>query len=331
MPANPKKILIINTFGIGDVLFTTPLISNIKAHQPTTFIGYLANARTAPMLALSPKIDKVFVYERDEFNAVYRLSRGEFIQKFRKFLKSIQRERFDLAVDLSLNDNMSFLMWLIGIRKRIGFNYKNRSPFLSKKIKLEGYENKHVVEYYLELLADLGVPAQHKRLEIFIPETDHRWAEFVLQEHGPLKDKKVVIVIPGGGASWGKDAVYKRWPSEKYAKLADKIVENFGVAIILIGDKKEQDLCDAVARRMRHVCVNLCGKTSITQLAALSERCKAVVVNDGGPLHIAVAAGAKTVSIFGPVDDRVYGPYPRDKHIVITQDIACRPCYRRFR
>ena len=327
----PQKILIINPFGIGDVLFTTPLISNIKAHWPSAGVGYLANARSAPILALNPKIDKVFIYERDEFNAVYRRSKIEFFQKFRKFLEDIHAEQFDLAIDLSLNGNLSFLMWLIGIRKRVGFNYKNRSPLLTQKIPLEGYESKHVVEYYLDILTEIGVPAVRKRLEIFVPEADKRWAESIWHKHGDLVHRKVVAIIPGGGASWGKDAFYKRWPLENYAKLADKIVEKFGAAIILMGDQNETVLCDEVAHLMRRSSVDLAGKTSITQLAALLALCKAVVVNDGGPLHVAVAAGAKTVSIFGPVDEKVYGPYPQENHVVITNGIACRPCYSRFR
>ena len=76
-----KKILIINPFGIGDVLFTTPMISAIRSAVPSATIGYVANARTAPVLKANPKINKVFVYERDDFNAVYRRSKSEFWEK----------------------------------------------------------------------------------------------------------------------------------------------------------------------------------------------------------------------------------------------------------
>ena len=62
----PRKILIINIFGIGDVLFTTPIISNIKENLPDCFIGYVCNKRTAPVLTSNPKVDKVFIFEKDE-------------------------------------------------------------------------------------------------------------------------------------------------------------------------------------------------------------------------------------------------------------------------
>jgi lipopolysaccharide heptosyltransferase II len=202
---------------------------------------------------------------------------------------------------------MSALMWWIGIPHRIGFNYKKRSPFLTHKIPLFGYQTKHVVEYYLELARGLGVPIKESRMELAVPAEDRSWAEEIFKKHSLSTEKAVVGIIPGGGASWGKDAKYKRWPAEKYAKLADKIIEKSKVAIILMGDHKEVDLCHEVAGLMKNKVIQLAGQTSITQLAALSSKCRYVIVNDGGPLHVAVAAGATTVSIFGPVDERVYG------------------------
>ena len=72
--------------------------------------------------------------------------------------------------------------------------------------------------------------------------------------------------------------------------------------------------------------------TKIREMACLIKRCKALVCNDGGLLHIAVSQEVPTVSIFGPTDEKVYGPYPASKkHVVVTNNIDCRPCYRRFK
>lgn len=324
------RILIINIFGIGDVLFTTPLIKNIKANIPDAFIGYIANQRAAAVLEDNPNIDKVIVYERDEYRDVCRESKIGFLRKIKGTLQAIKEDHYDLVIDLSLNSYASFFMWLIGIPKRLGFNYKNRSPFLTKKVPLEGYEGRPVAEYYLSLLKELNLQVHTRQLELVIKREDRQWAEDFLVQHGLLRDS-VIGIVPGGGASWGKDAVYKRWPQEKYAKLADKIIENFSTRIILLGDKTEEDLCKGIEDLMKQKTVQACGKTSLGQCAALMERCTLVIVNDGGPLHIAVASGVKTVSLFGPVDEDVYGPYPRDDHRIVTKTIACRPCYRQFR
>ena len=329
--SHPPKILIINPFGIGDVLFTTPLIRNLKYHFRESFLGYLANQRTAGFLVDYPKIDRVFVYERDEFNQLYRKSKLAFMKRGLFFLQEIKQAQFDLAIDLSLNATMSFLMGLIGIPRRIGFDYKNRSPFLTTKIPLAGYENKHVVEYYLSLLEGLGLEAKIKELEFPLQDKDRQWAHEFWKKNGIFAGDLVVGIVPGGGASWGKDALYKRWPPEKYAKLADKIVEKFCAKIILMGNQNEVSLCQQVTSTMRAQAYLAGGESTIGQFAALLKSCRLNIVNDGGPLHVAVAVGAKTVSIFGPVDDQVYGPYPVAEHMIVKKDIACRPCYRRFR
>ncbi|MCR4337810.1 MAG: lipopolysaccharide heptosyltransferase II [Candidatus Omnitrophica bacterium] len=334
MAHSPQRILLINPFGIGDVLFTTPLIRNLKQNFPDSFIGYLANTRTAPMLKAHPLIDRVMVYDRDDFVAVYRQSRIQFLQKWQGLLRTIKADRYDMVIDLSLNSGMNFLTALAGIQKRIGFNYKNRSWFLTKKISLKGYEARHVVEYYLDLLRPLGLQVELSPLELHIPDPEQKWARTYLVEQGIAEKERVIALVPGGGASWGKDALYKRWGAPKFAALADKIIANYGGKVILLGDSKEVALCEEVASLMQNSVILVCGKTSILQSAALLKNCKLAIVNDGGPLHMAVAVGIKTVSIFGPVDDRVYGPYDPfnvGNHRVATYPVACRPCYRNFR
>jgi lipopolysaccharide heptosyltransferase II len=327
-----KRILIINIFGIGDVLFTTPLIKNLKTACPGSYIGYVCNRRTSPVLEHNPHVDKLIICDRDEYNEACRTSRMLAFRKMVCFLKEVRRERFDVAIDVSLSNFTSCAAFLAGIKHRIGFQYKKRSFLLNKKFVLKGYEDRHVVEYYQGLLEELGVPAVEKNLELYISQKDNDWADgFLASNIGPRNGHPVVGLVPGGGASWGQNAVYKRWPPEKYAKLADKLIEKFSAAIILFGNKDESPLCEKVSSAMHHQPVLACGKTTISQFAALARKCSLMVLNDGGPLHVAVAAGAHTASIFGPVDERVYGPYPQGKHIVITKGLPCQPCYRRFR
>jgi len=326
-----KRFLIVNIFGIGDVLFTTPLVRNIKENCPDAYIGYVCNKRARTVLDNNPCIDRLFIYERDDYYDAYKESKIGWIKKGIEFYKELKKEQFDVVIDLSLNSYFSFFTWSLGIKERIGFNYKNRSPYLSKKIAIKGFEKKHVTEHYLSLLEKIGIPVLQKKLEVMISEQDQAWTLKSLNQNG-INDKDLVVgLVPGGGASWGKDSKYRRWDPKKHAKLADKIIEKFSAKIILLGDQSEFDLGQDVINNMNQKPIDLIGKTTIGQYLALLSKCQLVVVNDGGPLHMAVAAGAKTVSLIGPVDRIVYGPYPPDNHVVITSDIACRPCYRRFR
>ncbi|VAW11819.1 hypothetical protein MNBD_BACTEROID05-441 [hydrothermal vent metagenome] len=327
----PSKILIINIFGIGDVIFTTPLISNIKRFSPDTSIHYLCNKRSQAVLQNNSHIDKIFIYERDDFYADYKISVWRFLKKLRVFLSELRQEGYGCVIDLSLNGSISFLTQYLGIKKRVGLNYRNRSRFLTDSINIQGFERKHVVEYYLKVLELIGIDLKEKTLEFPFANEDKQFSTDFWHQNDLNSFKRVIGIVPGGGASWGKDASYKRWDSQKYAQIADKLIEKYSTAIILFGDSSEQDVCQEVAHLMNQKAILACGKTTIAQFAALSKSCSLMILNDGGPLHIAVACGTQTVSIFGPVDPNVYGPYPKGNHLVVTHDVGCRPCYHQFR
>ncbi len=325
-----EKILIMNTFGIGDVLFTTPLIRNLKRQRPGVNIGYLANARTAEFLRGYQLIDDVFVYERDEFVRLYRESPAAFWRKARGLLQEIRCRGYGTVIDLSLNRMMGFLTWAAGIPRRVGYDYKGRGRLLTHRLPLRGFEGRHVAEYYLDLLPLLGVTPEVLPVEFPLSDADRAWAADLWRSHG-LEGAGAVVLAPGGGGSWGQAASLKRWPVDRFAELANKVIEKFNAPIILVGSSEEKAIGEAITRETRGRVIDCIGKTRLGEMAALFARGRLVVANDGGPLHMAVGVGARTVSIFGPVDPLVYGPFPRGRHEVVVRPVACRPCYRRFR
>lgn len=317
------KILIINPYGVGDVLFTTPVIRNLRQAFPGSTIAYLANGRTADFIRFNPDIARVFVYERDEFVGNYH--------KYFELYKSIRQQAYDIVFDFSLNSSFGFLSAACGIKKRVGFDYRRRGRFLTDRIVLSSFEEKHMIEYYLDLLRLVHIPVKIKEMALEVPSQDIQWAGEWISRHGIGPAKPLFAVLPGGGASWGRAARFKRWPAAKYAHLIDKIIENFDAGIILMGDPKEEELCREVVSLAHFPLHFAVGETSLLGLAALFKHCQGAIVNDGGPLHVAAAVGVKTLSIFGPVDPQVYGPYPPSGHIVVQKGLPCQPCYRRFR
>ena len=320
---NFKKILIINPYGIGDVLFTTPVISNLRLAYPQAHIAYLANGRTADFLKVNPDINQVFVYERDEFVGS--------CQKYLELFNSIKQQGFEVVFDFSLNSGFGFFSFACGIKRRVGFDYRKRGRFLTDRVPMSGYEEKHVVEYYLDLLRAIQVPIKTRQIKLGVSDRDIQWAQEWLNRHKIDPAKPLIAVLPGGGASWGKAAKNKRWAPLNYAHLIDKIIENFDAAIILMGDSKEEDLCREVVSLAHFPLHSAVGETTLLGLAALLLLAQGAIVNDGGPLHVAAAVGVKTVSIFGPVDPNVYGPYSPAEHITVQKGLPCQPCYRRFR
>ncbi|MFH1519350.1 MAG: glycosyltransferase family 9 protein, partial [Candidatus Omnitrophota bacterium] len=332
MEDRPKSFLIINPFGIGDVLFSLPLISNLKKNFPSCKVFYLCNRRTQPLLENFFLINKTFVYERDEFEAVKKRSRFSWIRKIGSFISAIKKENIAIAIDLSLSSQFGFFAWAAGIKQRIGYDYKKRGRFLTKKISLKGYEAKHVIEYYRELLKLIGLKPEYQKTRLTLTATQKNNAANFLSQQGIGNDDLLITITPCGGASWGRDSYRKHWPGIKFAELADRLINQCEVRIILAGSSSERETIEAIEGLMQNKPVKAIDLPLLDFLALL-QRSALLIANDGGPVHMGVFSGIKTVSIFGPVSEVVYGPYPEDsqKHGVIKKDLSCRPCYKKFR
>jgi len=325
-----RRVLIANIFGIGDVLFTTPLIATLRREFEGVEIDYLSNARTKDIVRDIPGVGGNFIYEKDDFSDLWRSSKAGFFKAVSRLFTGVRKKKYDAVFDFTLSREFGLFFALCGIRRRIGLDYKGRGMFLTDKIPLEGFEGRHVAEHYLDLLAPLGVFSPVKEMRIIPDEKSSAEAgEYLKEKGGP---SPLVAVIPGGGASWGGHASRKRWQAEGFARTADILAEN-AFAVAVMGDTSEQALCQSVAEKMKNDPVFVENNLDLGTYAALLARCELVLCNDGGPLHMAVALGVRTVSIFGPVDEAVYGPYPpSDRHRVITaQELECRPCYGRFK
>jgi len=327
-----KKILLINPFGIGDVLFTTPVIKAIKDAYPDSKIGYWCNERVGNIFRSDPNIDKVFALSRGDLKRHFGFSKIAGIKKFLWLLTAIKKEKYDVAFDFSLDHRYGFIAKILGINQRIGYDYKGRGRFLTHRIILEGYKSRHIIEYYLELLKFVSIIPQEKKLSLFVLKENKEKAAKILAQAGVKESDTLVGIAPGGGASWGKDAYLKHWPAERFAHLADLVIDELKAKIIILGDKQEEPIAEIIKNSMKNIAIDLVGKTSLEEFVGIISNLNILVANDGGPLHTAIALGVKAVSIFGPVDDLVYGPYPKDENqIVIKEDLPCRPCYNNFR
>ena len=330
-----QKVLIVNPFGIGDVIFSTPLIEILKEKHPDFFLGYVCNKRSYEVIKSNPKIDRFFVYEKDDYRAAWERSKIECIKLIRGFLNTIKREKFDIVIDLSLGYQYGLLLSFVGIKKRFGFNYRKRGKFLTGRVDIDGFSEKHVIEYYCDMLKFLGIDWRDFKPspKVYLKKEDILWADDFLKANGVAGEDLLIGIIPGCGASWGVDARHRRWDRDEFAKVCDGLAQAYGAKVVLLGDSQEREICDDIQSKMKNKAIIACGKTSLRNFLGLINRCALIITNDGGPLHMAVGLGLKTISIFGPVDEKIYGPYPMTTdHVVISKnDVPCRPCYRKFK
>jgi heptosyltransferase-2 len=326
-----KRILIANIFGIGDVLFTAPLVENLVKSIKGASIDYLCNARTRDIAESIPGVGGIFVYEKDDLLRLWNRSKMRCIEAIYGLFSSVRRNRYDAVFDFTLSREFGLFFMLSGIPRRIGLDYRKRGLFLTHKLPLKGFEDRHVIEHYLDLLRFLEVPVSVTEMRLVPDERSLDWASNYLKDKG-VESGPLVAIVPGGGASWGERAPRKRWESAGFLSVADTLAGQ-GIKVALFGDPSESGLCREISEKMTQRPFAVENALTLKQYIALLSKFDLVVCNDGGPLHMAVALGVRTVSIFGPVDEKVYGPYPQaDRHRTITaKEIPCRPCYSRFK
>lgn len=333
MTPSLARCLVVNPYGIGDVLCSRPLLRAVRQAVPEATIGYLCNRRTEALAAMLPEVNQVFVFEKDEYRRLWRTSKRRWAGALWRLARDLRAGRWETALDLSLNWQFGAALAAAGIPRRCGFDFRGRGRFLTHRLPLDGFHERSVIEYDLQLLALLNLPRPSPRTEeLMVPELAQRQAQAWLAGRGVSLERPLIGIAPGGGASWGPNAVYKQWPAPHFGDLINALMGAAPGQVLLLGDAEDAGACQAVARATRHPTISVGPAPSLPVLAGALRRCRMVVGNDSGIMHLAVAVNTPTVTIFGPASPVVYGPHPlSSRHRVAVKRLACRPCYQRFR
>ncbi|MCP2605962.1 glycosyltransferase family 9 protein [Candidatus Aminicenantes bacterium AC-708-I09] len=304
---------------VGDVMFTTPLVRTIRKGFPRAKIVYLVGNWAKEVIETNPNIDDVFIFN-------IPLEKTNKIKKFIGLIKSIlilRKEKFDLAINCHRSLASNFFLLLIGCKYRIGFNWKNRGLFLTKKISFD--YKKHEVERYLDIARGIGLKPDDGKLEIELLGEEKRLAEELIRKINPEK-KKMVSVFPGGGVNPGTTMLSKRWPVKKFAVLCDWIIEKYNAIVLFLGGESDEEHVQKIISLMKNKPINLCSKLTYRESAAIIEKTGLFIGGDSGLLYIASALDTPTISIFGPSNPELVAPRG-NKHIYVWKKIECSPCY----
>ncbi|NJD61931.1 MAG: lipopolysaccharide heptosyltransferase II, partial [Deltaproteobacteria bacterium] len=240
-------------------------------------------------------------------------------------LKKERRRRFDAALLFQNAFDAALLAFLAGIPGREGYATDGRRLLLSRAVPVtEEILRLHHAEYYLHLVAELGIPR---------PANPAMRLGVTGEEREAVSDRLASMGIPKGGRILGINpgATYgsaKRWFPDRFAAVADALSEEWGASVVLMGSGPEMPLSAEVEAAMRRRPVNLAGRTTVRELMALLSLCGFLVTNDSGPMHIAAALGVPLAAVFGPTDWRTTSPWTRRARIVRI-GVDCSPCMRR--
>ncbi len=313
------NILVIKPSSLGDVVQALPVLKCLHEKCPGARIDWLVNDDLADILLDNPCLRAVLRWDR----ASWRTPR-QFFRAMRNAASVVRRlrgARYDLVIDLQGLFRSAVLAALSGGKVTVGFaDGREMSPwFYDEKIEAPR-DQMHSVDRYV--LAAAGEPTAPKEFPINFSASDIEQAKTVLLRLGYDHEKPLVILVPG--ARWPT----KRWPSNSFASLAHRLVEEYGVQVGLIGSRGDALLVQHIASLAGCETIDFSGHTTLKQLAYVLSKAAVVVGNDSGPIHVAAAVGAPVVALYGPTSSLRTGPYGT-QHTVLTGGLACSPCLSR--
>jgi len=317
------KILIVKLGAIGDIVHTLPALAAIRSAIPDADISWAVEKRSAEILRGNTMINRLIEVDTRSLRGrkvVEGLLRGIRIQ-----LRDLRRFKFDIALDFQGLLKSAAITKLSGAKIRFGFDKgSTREPasriFLNRSAEIPAHT--HVIRKNLVLAEHalgIAVPQDHFEFPM-VTGTEHKLESArIIDATGP----NFAILNPAGG--W----VTKLWHAEKYGRLADMLWEEYGMTSLIATGPGESGLSDTVINNSRS------GKAFVVQPSLkgfyeLARAARVYVGGDTGPTHLAIAAGAPIVGIFGPTEWWRNGSPVSADICVERVDIGCRTdCHRR--
>lgn len=307
----PHKVLILKPCCISQVMLATPLLSVLHHAFPQATFDWAVcqHARSAieSNLHVASLID-----------AGQTMMPGAGLEDLGDLIKRLKEKQYDTCIIPSPSSFLSYVAWRAAIPQRIGLSIQGRGFAHTYPVKPPAVE-KNEARIYLSIAKALGIddeaemefhPADQERTKV----TERLRDEIGWDGIAPL-----TILHPGGGDNPFRSDTDKRWPIERFAMLGSRLTRTYGAKVVLLGAKSDQAVVEEVLDLMSVKASNLCAKLTLGELGALCEVADLYVGNDTGPTQIAVSMGCPTLTIFGPTDSDVSGPFTNSSKLQILQ------------
>jgi heptosyltransferase II len=312
-----RKVLIRGVNWVGDTILTYPAVNKLRRLLPQCHLAVLVPDHLVDLWKTCGAVDEIVGFRKagpwDSLKADVRLSR------------SLKRRGFDAALILPRSFHSAFLVRLAQVPIRIGYRSEGRSALLTHAIRrTDDLLRIHRVRYYERLTEPFGKTEEQVSPRLSLREEDRTWAEEVLKGSGFLNGRTLIGINPG--ATYG---LAKCWPPDRFGELGRRLAEKWKAGIVVFGKEEERPASDEILRQVGRSGLDLTGKTSLLQLGALLERCRLLVTNDTGTMHVAAAVGISVAAIFGSTDPVTTGPFG-EGHVLVKKDVPCSPCLKRI-
>jgi len=317
------KILFIKLSAIGDVVQTLPALEAIRRTYPDSEITWVVEAAAAGILEGHPLIDRLLISRRKTWLRMLKSPRTfqKGINNIAAFLRELRSTSYDIAIDFQGLLKSGMLMGLARSRRKIGFDKTRELSYLFLNERLPAYDiEKHALERYLDVARYLGASDVSPVCTLPI----EREVAAIRTKLDNLNPQKRPVVAMNPVARWQT----KLWPEQSFAELADRLIREQHALVIFTGSPDDRPVNDRILAMMKETAVNWAGETTLKELAALASLTDRFITTDTGPMHLAAAAGARVVALFGPTAPWRTGPYGQG-NISLRTGIACSPCFKR--
>lgn len=311
----PRRIALIKPSALGDILNSLPVLTNLRQRFPCAHITWIVNRAYEPLLRGHPDLDETLAFDRHAVRNSWGLGALHFVT----FLRTLRERRFDLAIDLQGLFRSGLMACATGAQHRIGLSSAREGAkwFYTRLVEDGGRTEVHAVDRVWKVVEALGGSGP-KVFHLPVDAGQRAWAKEALRA---LPRPWLAVAV---GARW----ITKRWPPEHFADLVRQAQQHFGGTAIFVGAPEDQPLVERAGSLVPGPILDLTGRTTLPQLTALLAEADAMLSNDTGPLHLAVALGRPVVAPYTCTTVRRNGPYGQEARAVTTA-IWCAGSYLR--
>ncbi|MFO0752014.1 MAG: glycosyltransferase family 9 protein [Thermodesulfovibrionales bacterium] len=309
-PGSRRRFLVVSATGVGDTLWATPALAELRAAFPEAYIGVLTSPPGFEVLQGNPAVDELFVF----------LKGAAGLPSLPSLLGALRKRRFDTAFLFHASDRIVWpLVLLTGAAEIVGVEGQNKGLdfILTRTVRPD--PALHAVETRFAQLRCAGANPSPRPLSLSLGESEKEAAGAFLKRHGLNGGSLLVGLHPGARK------FFKCWPHRHFIAAGNLLTERLGCRIVVTGGGAEKELADAVAAGIRGA-VSAAGGFSLRETAALIEKMDLFITNDTGPMHMAFALATPVVALFCPTDPRRCGPYRAERAVIIEKERTCSPC-----
>ena len=322
---HPRRILVIRLDLIGDLVLSLTVVQALRRTYPDAEIDLLAVPASGKIAMHDADLHEVIGYDPNVWRRPKALFQFQHWREACRLLKRLRGRRYDLAVSV-FGDWAAILAVLSGAPRRVGFGRESYFGFMTDSVAGRHWQpgdHKHEVDYCLQLAQAAGatVTPEDRVPRLSVDPQALQEVALLLRQEGVQENRPLIAchVSSNNGQS-------KRWPIPYWATLLDRLIREQDVQVILTGAPVDLPLIEEIMGRMNERPINMAGKTSLPQLAALLQRANLMITGDSGPMHIAAAVATPLIAIHGPTDPAQSGPVS-PKATILRSSIWCSPCY----